>query len=182
MHTNDSLKIYKMQLKELLHQKIIQSRHITATEAFNQSRRELCSVYNFESLITSLFPSFDSLKSVIYRYISKTRPSSSLSYQSLDPFQFLQPSGVNMLLCYEFNTEKFIIMGSVEFIRSFSRNNPLNLIMDGTFKSSSTSFFQLYFIYADFDGQVFPLIYNFLESKTEATYVRMFNLINSCLS
>lgn len=54
--------------------------------------------------------------------------------------------------------------------------------MDGTFKSSSYSFFQVYILHGDFNGQCFPLLYCFLSSKTEETYVNVFNLIKTSLA
>jgi hypothetical protein len=54
--------------------------------------------------------------------------------------------------------------------------------MDGRFKSSSTSFYQVYIIHEDFNGQSFPLIHFFLSNKTEETYVNAFNLIKSSLA
>ena len=37
--------------------------------------------------------------------------------------------------------------------------------MDGTFKSSTREFYQLYIIHEDFDSTVFPLFYCFLDRK-----------------
>ncbi|KAG0425574.1 hypothetical protein DMUE_6019, partial [Dictyocoela muelleri] len=182
LHTDDQSLIYKFQLKELIQFEILGNRLTTATSAYNKCRRELAISYGSEMEIEREFPSFDSLKSTIYRYISKRRPPSFLNSISLSISEFLLPNGDNMLLYSDFSGEKMIILGSVEFIRLHSQDINLKLIMDGTFKCASSEFFQLYIIYADCDGQLFPMIYSFLESKTESTYMRMFSAITSSLS
>ncbi|KAG0442230.1 hypothetical protein DMUE_0434 [Dictyocoela muelleri] len=73
-------------------------------------------------------------------------------------------------------------IGDVAFIRRFAPNKNLSLLMDGTFKCSSNSLFQLYIIYGNYGDHMFPLLYCFLERKPESTYVRMFNAINSSLA
>ncbi|KAF9745482.1 hypothetical protein NGRA_3558, partial [Nosema granulosis] len=181
-HTNDKSEIYKLQLKEIIQMKIWNARTISATAAYNHSRRELASLYGSNIDIVSQFPSFDSLKTIIYRYIGLIRPPSLLSQVRLDARDFLLPDGANMLLYSDLSSEKMIIMGNVEFIRILLSSRHLKLLMDGTFKCSSRNFFQLYIIYADFDGQTFPIIYSFLENKSERTYMRMFGAITSSLA
>ncbi|KAG0427762.1 hypothetical protein DMUE_5876, partial [Dictyocoela muelleri] len=155
-HTEYYALIYKLQLKSLIKMKIWQNRFIGATDAYNEARRELNDIYGGELIIIGCFPSFDSMKSVIYRYITQTRPSTVLSAISLNISDFNLPNGTNMLLYSYFSSEKMIILGDISFITRFCRLQSLKLTMDGTFKCASRQFFQLYIIYGEFDGQTFP--------------------------
>ncbi|KAG0435823.1 hypothetical protein DMUE_4516 [Dictyocoela muelleri] len=67
-----------------------------------------------------------------------------------------------------------VILGDIDYIRPFSDSNFFKVVMDGTFKSSSNSFFQLYIIHGFIAGQSFPLLYCFLGGKTERLYTKMF--------
>jgi hypothetical protein len=49
--------------------------------------------------------------------------------------------------------------------------------MDGTFKSSSTSFYQVYILHGEINGQSFPLLYCFLNEKTGRIYKKTFTII-----
>ncbi|KAG0434729.1 hypothetical protein DMUE_5059 [Dictyocoela muelleri] len=112
-HTDDYALIYKLQLKSLIKMKIWQNRFIGATDAYNEARRELNDIYGRELIIIGSFPSFDSMKSVIYRYITQTKPSTVLSAISLNIYDLNLPNGTNMLLYSYFSSEKMIILGDI---------------------------------------------------------------------
>ncbi|KAG0437958.1 hypothetical protein DMUE_3385 [Dictyocoela muelleri] len=122
-------------------------------------------------------PSFDSLKTAIYQFKAKVFPSSILDESTLDCNWFALPNNRNMLMFSDFSSEKMIIMGDHDYISRFTTKPNLEIVMDGTFRSSSRSFFQLYILYGYMKGQTFPLIYCFLESKTEDTYVKMLTAV-----
>lgn len=69
----------------------------------------------------------------------------------------------------------------IEYIRRFITARNYKIYMDGTFKSSSNSFYQVYIIHSDFNGQSYHLFYCFLSNKTEETYVNVFSMIKSSL-
>ncbi|KAI0986297.1 hypothetical protein GJ496_008639 [Pomphorhynchus laevis] len=79
---------------------------ISATDPYNEARKELSDGYRGETRIICRFPSFDSTKSVIYRYIAQTRASTVFSAISLNLTDFDLPNDTNMLLCSDFLTEK----------------------------------------------------------------------------
>lgn len=82
---------------------------------------------------------------------------------------FNLPNGRNFLLNRELDGNKKLVVCDVEFLRRFTGARNLRIFMDGTFKSSSTSFYQVYIIHGEFNGQSFPLIYCFLSDKTDET-------------
>jgi hypothetical protein len=92
------------------------------------------------------------------------------------------PNGRSFLLNRELDGDKIVVACDVEYLKRFTRAREFKIYMDGTFKSSSTSFYQLYIIHGDFNGQNFLLIYCFLSNKTEEAYVNAFNLIKSSLA
>lgn len=47
--------------------------------------------------------------------------------------------------------------------------------MDGTFKSATLLFYQLYIIYGWFNGEMFPLVYCFLSEKSADIYNKLFH-------
>jgi hypothetical protein len=66
----------------------------------------------------------------------------------LDSVRFKLLNGPNILLHNNIRTEngKLLILGNPEYIRDFSNNNEFSILMDGTLKSSSVYFTQLYTI------------------------------------
>jgi len=46
--------------------------------------------------------------------------------------------------------------------------------MDGTFKSATLLFYQLYITFGWFNGEMFPLVFCFLSDKSADTYNKLF--------
>lgn len=141
LHSNDLLEILKCQLRTLIKQKVLSDPLITSTAAFNFGISQLGDFYTWSEDYVCLFPSFDSMKSNIYRWKSSASPLRLvLDADLFDVRIFDLPTGASMLLYHALNPEKIIIMGNIEYIRRFTSINTLKLVMDGTFKSSSTEF------------------------------------------
>ncbi|KFD69465.1 hypothetical protein M514_18337 [Trichuris suis] len=47
-------------------------------------------------------------------------------------------------------------------------------IMDGTFKTAPTVFYQIYIIHAPVGSRIFPLVYALMSGKSQALYKRLF--------
>ncbi|KAG0434876.1 hypothetical protein DMUE_4996 [Dictyocoela muelleri] len=118
-HSDDTEKIIKYQLIEKIQEKLINFLFISETEAYNASKRELALVYNHNIEILSEFPSYDSLKNIIYRYKNKIQPSALLNQNNFDTSQFDMQDGTNILLYSDFKVDKMVIMESYSYIRRF---------------------------------------------------------------
>jgi hypothetical protein len=105
-----------------------------------------------------------------------------LDSANFDIREFNLPNDRNFLLTRELDGEKLVITCDVEYVRRFTMARDFKIYMDGTFKTSSTSFYQVYIIHGEFNNQSFPLIFCFLSSKTEEAYTNVFNLIKSSLA
>lgn len=182
MHTNDMQEILKIRLKNLIKEKLILEPYMSSLNLFSHGRQALCEGCNFDPNIVSMLPSFDSVKSSIYRWKSELSPTGIiLNVEDLDPNFFILNNGVNFLLHWEFGGDIIIVLGDTEYIRKFSSTREFSLVMDGTFKSSSTSFYQIYIIHGCFNDQSFPLLYCFMNGKTERLYSKVFSIIKTKL-
>ncbi|KAG0437650.1 hypothetical protein DMUE_3570 [Dictyocoela muelleri] len=88
MHTSNVNKIYILEMKEFTQYKIHNRPHLIGQEAFNKSLRDLSRFYNFDMSILYIFPSFDSLKTSIYRFEKNIFPSSILNVEDCDASYF----------------------------------------------------------------------------------------------
>ncbi|KAG0439943.1 hypothetical protein DMUE_2097, partial [Dictyocoela muelleri] len=88
----------------------------------------------------------------------------------------------NLLLHVEFGEHLIVVLGDPIFIERFTRAREFKIVMDGTFKTSSSSFYQIYIIHCSFSGQSFPLLYCFLNRKTEVVYTRILEIIKARLN
>jgi hypothetical protein len=79
----------------------------------------------------------------------------------------------------EFEEDLLVISCDINYVRRFACNPEFSLVMDGTFKSLSTSFYQVYIIHCYFNNQSFPILYCFLSGKSERLYLKIFNIIKN---
>lgn len=88
--------------------------------------------------------------------------------------------GSSFLLSDDGQRERIIIFGGAKGKESLRTSS--QFFMDGTFKSCSKQFTQLYTVHADLGGRddetnVVPVIFALLPNKKKETYVRLFRLI-----
>ncbi|KAF9745483.1 hypothetical protein NGRA_3557, partial [Nosema granulosis] len=161
-HSNDKEKIFQSQLRDVMKRLVANEPFRPAQEIYDCAKEELANLNSHDCDIAHLFPSFDSVKTNIYRWKSAVAPSGRFISEDTFDFNFFKISeGRDMLLHVEFD-DAIVIMGDLNYIRNFTAARNFNIAMDGTFKSSSTSFFQIYIIHGTFSGQFFPLLYGFL--------------------
>lgn len=165
-HSDDTKAIYLALVKQKIKQLLEDDPFTSAKTAFNKTIAQMARICSYDFQAISQFPSFDNIKSVAYRYKEIYCPARSILISDYFDVQFLTlDSGNNILLYSEFQNRPIIILGEIWMIRCFSRQTHVKIFMDGTFKSASTSFYQLYTIHANFNGQTFPIIYAFLSGK-----------------
>lgn len=92
--------------------------------------------------------------------------------------------GGNFLLADDESSERILIFCSEKGKECLSSRS--HFFMDGTFKSCSKQFAQIYTIHADLGGQdnetnVFPVVFALLPNKKVETYVRLFRLITEAV-
>ncbi|KAG0441788.1 hypothetical protein DMUE_0791 [Dictyocoela muelleri] len=66
-----------------------------------------------------------------------------------------------------------VMLGNISVLKRVSSFNNLRIYMNSSFKSASSVFYMLYIIHAEVNGQNFPLVFSFLNSKSEETYAHM---------
>jgi hypothetical protein len=143
-------------------------------------RQHLCNELNYSEELISQILSFDSIKSSIYRWKSEVIDSGLITnLENFDFDFFIFNSGTNFLLHAEFTEDLLIILGDYSYISKFIHEEQFLLVMDGTFKSSSTSFYQVYIIHGSLQGQSFPLLYCSMNDKTERLYKKTFSIIKN---
>jgi hypothetical protein len=182
MHRSDTENIVKLQFKKEIKLLINERPFLSPLTLFINTRRKLIAELQLNTEILSLLPSSDNMKTNIYRWKSEVAPFGRvIDRESFDGDFFEMANGSNIVLHAEFEDDVIVILGDSNFISRFSGAPGFSVVMDGTFKSSSTSFYQVYIIHGDFNGQSFPLIYCFLNGKTERLYEKTFNLIRETL-
>lgn len=184
LHSSDAAKVLSMKLKTRCQEKILQNPFNSGMQVYAAARIELVDSSPEIQRVAGLIPSFDTMKSVIHREKRLYIPSRGFVEESTFDYEFFKfdNSNKNLLLSIEFGDNGSVILGDWEFIRRFTVARDFKVIMDGTFKASSTAFYQLYIIHGSFSGQSFPLIYCFLSSKTQMAYTNMFSAIRAKLS
>ncbi|KAG0437184.1 hypothetical protein DMUE_3836 [Dictyocoela muelleri] len=151
-------------------------------DIYDTAKMAMVSEYQTTVTISHLIPSFDSLKSSIFRLRGKLVPvGNNIIENCFDLDFFIMENGKNMLLHVEFGSSPIVVLGESEYIESFTEMRTLKIIMDRTFKSSSSSFLQVYIIHGLKSEQSSPLLYCFLSDKTERTYKRVFEAIRDSL-
>jgi MULE transposase domain/FLYWCH zinc finger domain len=177
-HSSNEDKIISYQLRDIMRERLIDDPSRTAQEIYDYSKLELVNIHRHARNIMHLLPSFDKIKSNIYRWRSSLVPTgSAIDEESFRYDYFLMENQRNMLLHVEFGHSPMVILGDIVFIEKFTRAIDFKITMDGTFKSSSSSFFQVYIIHGFLSGQSFPILYCFLSNKTQDTYTRMLRII-----
>lgn len=92
--------------------------------------------------------------------------------------------GSSFLLSDDGQEERIIIFSGVKGKESLRTSS--QFFMDGTFKSCSKQFAQVYTVHADLGGpsnetNVFPVVFALLPNKKKETYVRLFHLIKEAV-
>jgi hypothetical protein len=131
----------------------------------------------------SRFPPINSIKSSIQRFKTLIYPVGLLNQSDLDSTRFKLLNGPNILLHRNIRTENeiLLILGNPEYIREFTNDNEFSILMDGTFTSSSKYFTQFYTIHSAYGGKGLPLLFCFLDGKTDDAYISMLTTIKNVL-
>ncbi|KAG0437381.1 hypothetical protein DMUE_3726 [Dictyocoela muelleri] len=131
-------------------------------------------IYENSADVTPYIPPYTSVSSFIFREKRNHYPSSLQNFfETLNEQYFDRQDPVNCLLCKDFETHPMVMLGNISVLKRVSSFNNLRIYMDGTFKSASSQFYMLYIIHAKVYGQNFPLVFSFLNSKSEETYAHM---------
>lgn len=98
----------------------------------------------------------------------------------LDPESLKMADGNNFLLADDCDGERILIFASSTAKTGLKEHK--NIFMDGTFKSVSKQFAQLYTIHVDLgsteeETNVTPVVFALLPDKRKSTYIRLFNAI-----
>ncbi|KAG0437258.1 hypothetical protein DMUE_3794, partial [Dictyocoela muelleri] len=182
-HSNHIEKVVFYKLKEEIKKMIVQKPYASAFQIYVGSKRKLDEFFIEGIAISRFIPSFESFSSNIYRWKMNLIPYCCLiNSESFDYEFFKLGLDRDLLLHVEFEQDLLVILGEKDYIEKFSTAHRFKILMDGTFKSSSTSFYQVYIIHGFFSGQSFPLIYCFMNEKTERLYTKVFNIIKEKLS
>ncbi|KAG0430771.1 hypothetical protein DMUE_5632 [Dictyocoela muelleri] len=82
-------------------------------------------------------PSFDSLKSSIFRWREKLVPvgNNIIDENCFDLDFLIIKNGKNMLLHVEFGSSPIVVLGENDYIKRFTEMRSFKIIMEGTFKS-----------------------------------------------
>ncbi|KAF9745478.1 hypothetical protein NGRA_3562, partial [Nosema granulosis] len=169
-HSDNQEEIILSELRDIIKGYLIIEPYRPAQEIYDCAKEELVDSYAARTDITHMIPAFDSVKSNIYRWRSALVPSGIVISRETFNYDFFKiGASQDMLLHVDFD-EPIVIMGDINYIKNFTAVRNFNISMDGTFKSSSSSFFQIYIIHGTFSGQFFPLMYCFLIEKTERIY------------
>lgn len=180
-HSNDEEFVVGSVLRGYIREMISNNPYRPAQDLYDCAKTDLVQSYNQE--IARLIPSFDTLKVSIYRWKKEVAPMGIILDSTSFNIDFFRLSdNVDMLLYASFGPDSLVVLGDYTFIQRFTNVRTFNVVMDGTFKSSSTSFFQVYIIHGVFSGQSFPLLYCFMSRKTQVAYVRMLTVVKEKLS
>lgn len=125
----------------------------------------------------SQVPTFNSLRSALYRFRSHERPALPRQRSDIDlPDIYTKTTaGDNFLLASEGEHDKILVFTTDENIRHLSRAKVL--YCDGTFDKCPAIFGQLYTIHAFIENKMFPLVYALLPNKSQRTYERFLDIV-----
>jgi hypothetical protein len=132
----------------------------------------------------SYMPSNEALRKQISRVRQKNMPSQPQSLDDIDVPTWLHTTirGERFLAKeIDFNNEKIMIFCTISNIQHLEESR--YWIMDGTFRTVPTLFYQMYTIHALVGGEsnsrVFPMVYVLMTNKLERSYTQLFQeLIN----
>ncbi|KAG0441784.1 hypothetical protein DMUE_0798 [Dictyocoela muelleri] len=146
-HFNEIEKVIKYQIRDLLKSNIISNPYRSSQDIYDQAKQILEASYKTTISIAHLLPSFDSVKSNISRWKSMEAPTGRiLDRNSFDLDFFKIDENRDLLLHVEFEGDLMVVLGDSTYINRFSEARNFKIVIDGTFKSYSSSFFQIYII------------------------------------
>ncbi|KAG0441998.1 hypothetical protein DMUE_0625 [Dictyocoela muelleri] len=181
-HSNDEEKILNLQLKEKMIMCVSNEPHKNLQQIYENLKHQVELAYSGTSDFSSIINSFDYYQSSLYRFDSAIVPSLQLVDSVTFDYNFFRLSvDRDLLIHVEFDPDLVIILGEIKFIEKFTTSRRFKITMDGIFKSSSNSFKEIYILHGCFSGQSFPLIYCFLNGKTERLYTKVLNIIKQKL-
>jgi len=129
--------------------------------------------------VAEKLPTYQSCHSSLYRQRSKTLPKLPKTTNEID----LQgewtrtTAGERFLLVNDGDQEKIVIFSTDKNLQLLADNS--TIFGDGTFYTCPSLFTQLYTLHGNVDGQMYPLVFCLLPSKSQAVYNRMFSLVKT---
>lgn len=165
--------------RKLINLQNIKERAVTTAERpFDIISRELSSV---ETPQYQALPSIRSLVKVINRSRrTETGACGVLINDIPDVLRYDEEGKPFLKEDTGYSDENRIIVFSHDFKKMFAEQCEV-LIVDGTFKSCPTGFFQVLVIHGYFLGQSFPLFYCLLKSKRQETYEKCFQICKTII-
>lgn len=131
-------------------------------------------------------PSFESLKTMLYRERKKFLKSDKLNFKKLKEVIIPEDIAENFLICNDGEENKILIFCSKTSRKIIKSSKSKSYLADGTFRCCPKIFYQLYSLHLDImssvnSTNVVPVIYGLLPNKSEETYTRFFKLIKEKL-
>lgn len=147
-------------------------------ETFNAMVSEFKAI---PSLIQNI-PSFQSIKSSLYRHRNTIAGIKRLKCKNVEEFQVPEDYKYFLLADYLYNCNRIVVFCIEEAKNVICEID--HFLCDGTFKSCTEPFTQLYSIHGDFRStenstNIIPLIYAYMSRRDEESYTILFNLIKS---
>lgn len=154
------------------------------TSIFKIYSDELGELHNRGYDFVTEMPGQQIVKRTLYNHRAKLQgnqkePKSSLEVE-LPAELVTMKDGSNFLLKDDKSDERLIVFSAQAGIEVLKRKQ--HFFMDGTFKSCSKQFYQIYTIHADLgssenESNIHPVVFAFLPNKKKETYLRLFRII-----
>lgn len=142
----------------------------------------VASLKNASTAVLDQFPSFNSLKSTLYRHRNTAAKVPKLQCKSVDEVQ-VPPDFHDFLLADYTNGDTRIIVFCSEKARKML-SELSDFYADGTFKSCTPPFVQIYTIHGDTGStedhtNIIPLVYSLMSNRTTESYKILFSVIKA---
>lgn len=178
-HAPDYKKIQNAVFKHLLRIKVSSDMFMTGFNVYNHCYTQLQNLSNQiwlrQSSILDL-GSYTYYKSFIYRLKNELYPTTRQNDGSFDfdRDKIVTKEGNNFILIDDYENTGSLVLGDHQLL-SVLNFSQCCLFADGTFKSSTSDFYQLYNIHILTQGGItIPIIFCFLSNKAENTYFQLF--------
>lgn len=129
-------------------------------------------------------PSFKSVKDSLYRARKKFLNTFRLNHDSPATVKIPERLAKSFFVCEDGDTEKILVFAT-KLSRKIIKKSGF-YYGDGTFKVTPRPFYQLYTLHYDLNSNskstnIIPVVYALLPNKTQATYERLFRILNEKL-
>ncbi|KAG0439313.1 hypothetical protein DMUE_2517, partial [Dictyocoela muelleri] len=173
-HASDDLTNHQRQFVSYIKEQVASNPFETAYVIHNQCLRRLSDSLRDQEDRRSVRTQFGSFERYRHRIYAEKRlhypqhPKAKAKF-TLDRSKAVTADGLDFLFIDLFDEQNTIVLADVEYIKKFNLPN-CSLFIDGTFKTSTTQFYQLFIIHVLRGNFSFPLFYCFLDNKRYETY------------